>query len=214
MEYRLHNRGAGGVTIVVAVDGDAPPAPWLQGYFEEAIANGQEFRADETIQIGWSIVTLKSVGNELEVHEPTFDALPLVWRRGANNTLRHLILQQTICKQLGCEPQFPTIQQAGIVAPGLVERAMPTFEMSRDAASNNDSGWVFSPLGYTGEQAEYRSLYEVGVALSSVIPFLALPSGALVTKLHAELEIELDGHVLTSKSNPFLRQLVEPAASA
>jgi len=158
---------------------------------------------------GWSIVILRSVGAELEVHEPTFDTMPLVWRRGIDNTLRHLILQRTICKQLGCEHLFPTIQQAGIVAPGFMMRSAPTFEMSRDECSGNDSGWVFAPLGYTGEQAEYRSLYEIAVADPHVIPFLALPSGASVTKLRDALEIEWNGQLLISESNAFLQELLD-----
>ena len=186
-------------------------ASWLLSFFETEVQRGRRFAADETVQIGWMLVMLQSnAAGDLEVWEPQFDSFPIRWTKGANNTFRHLVLQKSVCEQFGCEPDFPSLQQAGVVSPHFLDQS-EAFSMSRDKPSNNDSGWVFSaPKESVSEGAgEFRSLFEICFYHTEVIAFLAMPAGASVTKTKGLIEATTNGRPLSSKSNELLRKLSE-----
>jgi hypothetical protein len=182
---------------------------WLLSFFETEVQNGRRFNSLETIQIGWMVVTLKaSVAGDLEVWEPQFDSFPVRWIKGANNTLRHLILQKSVCEQFGCEPNFPSLLQSGVVSPRFLDKG-EGFLMSRDQPSNNDSGWVFStPEESVGvDSGEHRSLFEIFFYHTEVIAFLAMPPGSEVLKTNCLIEATFNGHTLSSKNNDLLRKI-------
>lgn len=194
--------------ISVAV-GNEIDATSLLSFFETEVQRGRRFESEETVQIGWMLVTLRrNAAKDLEVWEPQFDSLPIRWTKGASNTFRHLILQKSVCEQLGCEPDFPSLQQAGVVSPAYLE-ASDGFTMSRDTSSNNDSGWVFAvPNERISEaEGEFRSLFEICFYHTEVIAFLALPSGAVVVKTKGRIETSATGRTLTSDNNELLQKL-------
>jgi len=206
-EYRA--RSAEHAAIVIALDEQAPPPDALLAYFEQEAAEGRRFRPDETIEFGWTFLLLKKgEGATLEVWEPSPDSMPIKWRRGASNAIQHLTLQLAVCKELGCQPQFPSLRDAGIISPEFLTSS--EFRMSRDDPSENDSGWVFSTPGYADDEGEYRSLFEISLHQSDVIPFLALPSGAVVTKTKDGIAVELAGVEVSWQSNGSLKKLMTP----
>ncbi len=212
-EYRTSLCGAFGqqeISLSLKAKSGIDPS-WLVAYFESEVRTGRRFQSGETVQIGWMIVMLRSSATgELEVWEPQFDSLPIKWTKGVNNTLRHLIIQKSVCEQFECEPDFPSLQQAGIVAPRFLE-STDTFTMSRDQSVNNDSGWVFSVpnepvrLG----DGEFRSLFEISFYHTEAIAFLAMPAGASATKSNGVIEVTWNRRSLSSQNNELLKKLSE-----
>lgn len=200
---------AGLYDIGISIDTQSELNPqWLLKYFDEQIEEGRQFNSEETVQIGWMIVQLRLAQDGiLEVWEPEFDSIPIRWRRGANNTIRHLILQRSVCDALGCEPEFPSLRQAGIVSPGF--RECEEFTMSRDASNANDSGWVFRELGYVGTDGDFESLFQISFFNMEVIPFLALPRGYLVIKRLDNIKICSENVSVSSLESELLQRLLK-----
>jgi hypothetical protein len=151
------------------------------------------------------LVQLREGRESLEIWEPDFDAIPIRWCRGVNNTLRHLTLQRAVCEALKCEPVFPSIRQAGITSPCFLESR--SFTMSRDLIAESDSGWAFAERGYAGSKGEFISLYHIALQKMSIIPFLALPEKSLVQMEPGLIEVNLGNIVISSRDNVFLSQL-------
>jgi hypothetical protein len=195
--------------MVVSIDAELEfAAANIQSFFEDQIRNGTKFRAGETVQLGWMIVMLKadSEGN-LEVWEPRFGTVPIIWERGVNKTYRQLIVQKTICEKADVEPIFPSLMQSGVVS--LDFASARSFRMYRAEAEGNDSGWMFTGEGIVGEGGELKSLFEIASSRPEVIPFLALPAGATVVRTGEKIQIEFEGKVVDSDSNDFMGRLLK-----
>ena len=192
--------------IIINVSDESGIEPdWLLNFFEQSIKEGARFKPDETVQIGWMLTILKeSTNGALEVWEPQFDSMPIKWTRGVTNTMRHIVLQKSVAELLGCEPNFPSLRQAGITSQMFLDKPNE-FIMSREI-TGGDSGWMFRDAHEEITEAtacEYKSLYELSLYCMQIIPFLALPDGAKVTKRHRETILELGSKkVSSSQSEP------------
>jgi hypothetical protein len=182
---------------------------WLTRYFETEIVKGVQYKPLQTVQIGWLPVQLRENGSFLELWEPQFDSLPIKWRPGVDNVVRHLILQKSVCEELGVDPVFPSCIQPGIVSPSFLKDATEDrFSMSRDLVSGRDSGWVFHDIGYFGEEGEFKSLYEISLCHMGVIPFLALPPETNILRQDASIRVSWREKHISSETNDLLRKLV------
>ena len=180
----------------------------LLRYFEEEVSHGTTFRADETVQIGWMLVMLKSgTQGNLEVWEPDFKTLPVTWIRGATTTCRHLTVQNEVCRQLGTEPNFPSLRDSAMTSPGL--SGSHGFVMFRQAVDGPSSGWNFTDEGQTDVAADVCSLFQIALKAPIIVPYLALPSGTSVIHSGSSLSITLEGRTISSESNGFLERLLE-----
>jgi hypothetical protein len=93
----------------------------ILSYFEDEVRKGTVFRAGEIVQIGWLMLILKATdASELEVWEPRFGEIPIVWERGASKTYRQLIVQKGVVEQVGAEPSFPSLRQSGVISPDFM----------------------------------------------------------------------------------------------
>ena len=158
---KCHAHGHPEIAILLDENSDLSP-DWLISFFEAEVGNGQRFQADETVQVGWMLTMLRASSDPhcLELWEPEFDSLPINWCRGATNTLRHLIIQQSVCEELGVEPNFPSLREAGVASP-CFGNSDGSFTMSRDESDGNDSGWVLASLGYAGSEGAVPILVRV-----------------------------------------------------
>jgi len=192
--------------IVMSFDGQ-PGSDWLINYFSDQVRDGISFKAGQTVQVGWALLKFADGGDgELTVCEPDFSSMPVHWVAGSNRVTRHLLLQREVCDQIGEEPCFPSMIQPGVVSPTFVS-GRSAFTMSRD-----DEGWLFKSDDDEGERAELCSLYAVGIERTAVIPFLALPPGAIVEWKSGSIEIQFNGRRYSSRSNPFLGRLAASPA--
>lgn len=196
--------------IIVPLDERSGLEPkWLLKFFEDAVARGQCFSANETVQIGWMLVMLKENDqHDLEIWEPQFDSIPIRWIRGANNTIRHLILQKSVADLFQVEPEFPSLRQAGIASQSfLTTPSEHGFRLARQLPEGNDSGWSFDTPANSGDMPEFRSLFELSFHHPEIVPFLALPSEAIVLKKGDQITISLREKTLNSAQNKFLQSL-------
>lgn len=195
--------------IVVSIDANLEfAATNIQSFFEDQIRNGTKFRAGETVQLGWMVVMLKAdAEGDLEIWEPRFGTVPITWVRGVSNTYRQLMLQRTVCEQIGVEPLFPSLRQSGVAS--LEFASARSFRMYRAEVAGNDSGWMFAGEGNGDEGGKLTSLFEIAGSRPEVIPFLALPAGAAVVQTGEKIRIEFEGKVVDSDSNDFLGRLLK-----
>jgi hypothetical protein len=186
----------------------ASNATWLLDFFESEIRRGVSFRSDETAQIGWRSVLLRQSDDEsLAVLEPRFGSMPIDWIEGANNTLRDLLVQKEVCDQIGAEPNFPSMLQVGTVSPTFLENS-EELEVSRYDEVKQDSGWVFRERAYAGSQGDFCSLYQIGMMVPRVVPFLALPENSVVTLTEHFVQISMPEVTISSVDNELLQRLL------
>jgi hypothetical protein len=142
--------------------------------------------------MGWLMLMLKATdAGELEVWEPRFGAIPIIWERGASKTYKQLIVQKSVAELLGVEPSFPSLRQAGVISPDFI--GTKNFQMFREAPNGTDSGWLFTTEQNTSSDGRLASLFEIASKRPEIIPFLALPASS-----SALLE---DGHVKVTHGN-------------
>ena len=194
--------------IVVLIDTNLEFAiSSLQSYFEDQIRRGVVFRAGETVQIGWMIVMLKeNLEGDLEVWEPRFGTVPIMWEQGVTKTYSQLVIQKTVCERIGVEPLFPSLMQSAVAS--LEFTSGRSFRMYRAETAGTDSGWMLISDGSAGEGGTLSSLFEIASNRPEVIPFLALPIGASVVRTDGVIRIEYTGKVVDSDSDDFLRTLI------
>lgn len=194
--------------IVLRLSDDAQMVPtWLLNYFTESCAAGKQFKAEETFQIGWMLTKLKeNPEGDLELWEPRFGPVPIEWVSGINNTLRQLILQKSVSALFHQEPHFPSITHAGSVADSFSSRS-GEFYMRRVSPVASDSGWQFSARKESAPTFKLHSLFEIASLRPSIIPFLALPTGAHVESTRTETAVEWNGIQISSNENELLRRL-------
>lgn len=206
---KCHTHGHPEIAILLDENSDLSP-DWLISFFEMGVGNGKRFEADETVQVGWMLTMLRSSSDSkyLELWEPDFDSLPINWCRGATNTLRHLIIQQSVCEELGVEPRFPSLRDAGVASP-CFGNLDGSFTMSRDESDGNDSGWVLASLGYAGSEGQFLSLFELSFQQQKIVPFLALPPGSSVMMTPERIEIGHGESRSSSDSSELLRGIGE-----
>ncbi|WP_321839592.1 immunity protein Imm33 domain-containing protein [Paraburkholderia bannensis] len=207
-EMKSHFQGKHGhPDIVVSMPSgpDFGAAPILS-FFEDAVRQGRVFRAGETVQMGWMMLTLKETeSGDLDVWEPRFGAIPIVWERGASKTYRQLIVQKSVAEQLRLEPSFPSLRQSGVISPDFM--ASRNFQMFRESSAGPSSGWLFTTEENQSTDGRLASLFEIASKRPEVIPFLALPASSSVVLKDRKVKISYGKLEVTSDSNELLRRL-------
>lgn len=198
---------SGHPNIVVSMpSGPEFGAKSILSYFEDAVSQGTVFRAGETVQVGWMMLMLKSTeGGELDVWEPRFGEIPIVWERGASKTYRQLIVQKSVAELVGAEPAFPSLRQSGVISPDFM--ASKDFQMFRDQPTGTDSGWLFTTEQNVSSDGRLASLFEVASKRPEIIPFLALPAASSVVLKDGQVNISYGKKVVGSDSSDLLRRL-------
>ncbi|MEM5342432.1 immunity protein Imm33 domain-containing protein [Paraburkholderia azotifigens] len=192
--------------VVSLLSGPSLGAHTILSYFEDEVRKGKVFRAGETVQMGWLMLMLKATdAGELEVWEPRFGAIPIVWERGASRTYRQLIVQKSVAEQLGVEPSFPSLVQSAVVSPNF--ETSRDLLMSREPSTGTDSGWLFAADSNESEGGRLVSLFEIASKRPEVIPFLALPPSASVVLKDGRVTIKHGDEEVSSDSSELLRRL-------
>ncbi len=190
----------------IHVSGDAVAEEFVdavRGYFEAAVASGARFRSGETIQIGWSLLTLAEDDcGDLDILEPDFVSLPIQWVAGVSRTARAVTLQNCLCASTGTEPFYASLLQAA-----LAPECIPTndFRMERFEGEGQHSGWCI----FETADAPLRlaSLYEIALANRAIVPFLALPVGASVSREGGRYFVSFEGRSISSDTDALLARL-------
>ncbi|MBC8733040.1 hypothetical protein [Paraburkholderia sp. UCT2] len=193
--------------IVVSLpSGPAFGAEPVLSYFEDAVRQGTVFKAGKTVQMGWMMLMLKSTETgELDVWEPRFSEVPIVWERGASKTYRQLIVQKSVAELLGVEPSFPSLRQSGVISPDFIEAK--NFQMFRDPPKGTGSGWLFTTEENTSGDGRLASLFEIASKRPEVIQFLALPASSSAILKDGHVKITFGKEEVSSDSSELLRRL-------
>lgn len=198
----------GKLEITFEIDPHAMPlAGWLIEFLESKAGSEASFSDGQNIELGWTLLQLRQADNRMELYEPDFDAFPIRWKRGVNTTIRHLYLQKSICDLFSCEPEFPSIRQSCVVSPRFAQSTH--YTMRREHFSNFDSGWEFAEFNHSGSEGELLSLYGLALQNVSIVPFLALPIGAVVNFSPRNIEVELGGKAICSLDNALLQNILQ-----
>ena len=182
---------------------------WLRQYFLAAVAAGNRISPGEHIQVGWMLVEARSEADgSLALWEPDFSAMPIVWTRGVDRTAWALAQQLAVCDALNTAPVFPSLRDGAVVSPGFAG-TRDTFMMMREEPKGGNSGWQVKQLKDPAKEGAMLSLYEVALHTRAVLPYLALPPGAVVARTSVAVEIELGETRLSSKDHALLASLVQ-----
>jgi hypothetical protein len=189
-----------------------PDVIWLTKFLSQNVASGTRYKPDETVQIGWVILKIKS--NEegtLSLFEPDFVEIPINFVDSVTQTLVQLRLQKSVAESIGFEDQitFPSLRQSCLICTRVKDRG--SFMMERFEMRENDSGWY---LGCFDDDHDHNkpdnlqrvSLYDAACGMLMCVPFLPLPVQTLVKVNGANFTINYKNEPLTPKSNSFLDQ--------
>ena len=178
----------------------------ILSFFEEEVQRGTVFKAGQTVQIGWMLLMLKSTETgDLDVWEPRFGEIPIVWERGASKTYRQLIVQKSVAEQLGVELSFPSLRQSGVISPDFM--GVNNFQMFRETPNGTDSGWLFTTEQNASSDGRLASLFEIASKRPEVIPFLALPASSSAVLKDGHVKVTHGNDEVSSDSSELLRRL-------
>jgi hypothetical protein len=159
---------------------------WLLRFFEQRVADGERFRASETLQIGWMLTKLEDgEAGCLRVVEPDMKAIPINFIDSVDSTLKHLRNQKDIVESVvpQRQPDFPSLRQS-VVVHGDYKNSSHVL-LTRGNAIGTDSGWLLTDLNDEASSQDSSrfariSLYQLGVDRPELIKFFALPPGLQV----------------------------------
>lgn len=187
---------------------------WLLEWLEHEVANNKRFLPEQTVQVGWSLLTVKQRGDgTLALFEPDFQSMPIKFLDGVSNTVLHLAVHKFVCESLMLEDELELspLNHSAIVCSdfgkhkGLIlTRHSPT--------DGNDSGWFFgcgdpSHNHQSAENLRRVSLYEAAIVLDDrIIPYLALPEGILISMIDSKPRFFLNEVALSIKPGSYLDQ--------
>jgi hypothetical protein len=158
-------------------------AEWLLRLVQSLRDTEKGVRDGTTIQLGWSMITVRRLNSKLVLFEPDFggDALAAV-RPDVTVTLWVLSQQSDLLVKLAVEGVAARFDEKVILATGVLRDTRIYLERTPDV-SVGDSGWYIGPV--EGEDAtdgplEAIRLYELLKLRPAVMPVLALPPGWLI----------------------------------
>ncbi|WP_334004951.1 hypothetical protein [Burkholderia cepacia] len=158
----------------------------LLRFLEQRVADGERFRAGETLQIGWMLTMLDGGPTDtLRITEPDMKEIPIRFIDSVNSTLMHLRNQKDVVGSVAMDlqPDFPSLLQSAVVHAEY--KSACRVLLTRDLAHETDSGWSLTDLNdELGSQNPGQfiriSLYQLGVDRPDLIKFFALPPGLRV----------------------------------
>jgi hypothetical protein len=187
---------------------------WFSDWLEDTVAQGIRYSAGQTCQVGWSVTTIRLRDDgDRAVWEPDMNNMPFVWLESVSYTLAHLRLQKDVVGSVldDEDMSFPSMCESTIICNRL--GAAKDLLMERFEPAGTDSGWFCGCQEDDhdhNDPAELRcvSLYEAAVRHDSrIVPFLALPSGTLVSAGEGVPSLYSAGELLAFRPGSFLARL-------
>lgn len=192
-----------------------PDVEWFLAFLERSVASGTNYRAQETIRVGWADLLIEQEERgQLLLLEPDWSGgLPLKYIPGVTWTLAHMRRQKDVVESLGFGERlsFPTITQTAIICNQLYARDCGA--MDRAEPAGQDSGWFFGcddPKHDHNDAGVLRraSLYEIGCRVPGVVQFCAMPPGTNISLGGAEkIVVCLNGHDVTIRKGSYLDRM-------
>lgn len=188
-------------------------ARWLVGWLEDSVARGERFAPGQTCQIGWLVAQVRAgADGALELWEPDLQHLPVQWVEGVSGLLGHLRLQKDVAESVpDAEFEFPSMLRSTIVCTRFARA--DTLILERTETRESRSGWFCGCAEQDHDHDSVNelcrvSLYEAAVMSGMrIVPYLALPPGALLELGTGAPTIFLNGEPVAFKPGSFLDAL-------
>jgi hypothetical protein len=182
---------------------------------EEMVAQGSDFKPNETFQIGWMVTQVaEHSAGRLTLLEPDMQAFPVRWVPGITETLRQMMLQLFTLDSVSLRDQMAiaTMDQSCVVCS---RHHLPELFLSRnDGIGPGDSGWF---VGCLDRQHDHNdpanihrvSLYKAFLQQPGIIGYVAFPPGStIVVDQETGVTITKDGKDLRILAGSFLDRML------
>src|SRR5262249_13489283 len=148
----------------------------------------------QTIQIGWSVLTLQGSGEELTGCEPDFYGNPFEDLKSSITTTLIITAQQNdVLTRLGVQAEACLFSDKIVLAQGALAENGVFLERTSDP-SPNESGWYIGPAENRTAPVTYEAcyVYELLTKRPALLQTLALPQGYLVVFAGDRIEAVLN----------------------
>lgn len=167
--------------LVSCADPFRHQAEWLLEMLEKIEQDrGRGFLEDgASIQVGWSMVTIRREGDALVVAEPNFSGNPF---RETNTdltcTLSVQAEQNSVLKALAVKGVPVRFQDKVIISKGSLEK--PRIYLERQVPEKGDSGWYIGEVDQPQSELKAIYSYQLLPLRPALLKVLALPVGYVV----------------------------------
>ncbi len=169
-------------------------ARWLLDLLTKMNSTGKEMFDGTTIQLGWSILSLRSSGSTLCVCEPNFDTNPFrETRDDLTCTLTIQAQQNEVLRKLGLDGVPAVFDEKIVLSKECL--SMQRVYLERSAGNvKGDSGWFVGPAESAPKRTEHEAVYVYQLLRlrPTLMQVLALPPGFMVV---------LDGNLIEAVLN-------------
>jgi len=154
---------------------------WLLSTVSKFHGQGKGLADGIIVQVGWSLLRMRSDGNELAVCEPDFDGNPFKdFRDDVTTTLMVLASQNTVLSKVGVERSALRFDEKVVMKKGVLSEARIYAE--RQDPRPGDSGWYVGPRSKGGaapgvDELEAKWVFEFGKLRPCLLDVMALPPG-------------------------------------
>jgi hypothetical protein len=207
----------------IGFDWESPVVPsqvkWLIDHLETTVAEGEVYKPNETLQIGWSTTIIRDGGSGLTITEPDWSGrMPPTYVDSVTHALSDLARQVSVLDSVGLrdEDDFPQFEDIGLVCKNIGKTGYWHPVMGRLPKSEGNSGWYLlcndndhhHPKSL--EAPELIPLYEMACLAPDTAQYLALPVGMTVYfGGNGEIEMARDGVELPIQPGSYLDRLSE-----
>lgn len=136
----------------------APQARWLLETIKGVSERGGELKDGTTLEVGWTVLTVKERGGELVVCEPDYARDPFTdLGEDVSRTLLLLGQQNDVLRRVGAEMVPSRFDERVVVAEGALG-ARKVYLHRQDKTSADDTGWYVGHFERQQAEPVYRSL--------------------------------------------------------
>jgi hypothetical protein len=168
-------------------------AQWLLGVLGKLGSGASALRDGCRIDVGWSVITLRSIHGNLYVHEPDYSSDPFTQlRNDVTATLRVMAEQNDLVAVVHVSGVPARFDQKIVLSTGTLEIDHVYLERSGEITPN-DSGWYIGPVDEDRSQLEAIYVYQLLDTRPDLLRFLVLPKGCLVVLSGVQIESIVDG---------------------
>jgi hypothetical protein len=157
---------------------------WLSDWLKEYIEGGAQFRDGQTLQFGYWPLMCKVANNQLRLHGPDSESMPIRWQDDLSNALRSMMVYRYVPESYGFEMDVPRATETATVGRHFDKLPMIMNRLSR-VDNGVDSGWFFGSLrddvdNEDRTQLSVMSLHEATLRAPWIRDYLSMPENTQV----------------------------------
>jgi len=167
-------------------------AEWLIEEALRPLLHRTGVTAGETIEVGWTVLKLRQIGDDIAVCEPDFRNDINGWNDDLTISLSVLAGQNDVVAKVGCPPvrcRFDDrlVVATALLATGRIDEQLVYLQRSAHESNRHDSGWYLGPVRNPkfnrNNPENFTSVLTCGLlkcGRPSLLSAMLLPRGMLV----------------------------------